>query len=245
MTRRGESDDQTPPRPGVTPGAMRTQLIHMPDRLHPWFLAPLEPPRASFEFGLTMALAPVLVAAHAADGHPVLVVPGLSGGDQWTLFIRGYLRAIGHSVFTPSRGTMRRRPAAVVARLNERVDELQAQTGRTVSLVGWSVGGCFVRQVAMSRSTAVRRVITLGTPLNGAFWYGTPEGHSRVRDMPVPVTAIYSRSDGIFDWRRCVQWPTASVDNAVIPSSHLGMASHPMALHIIADRLSRPAEPTG
>ena len=97
----------------------------------------------------------------------------------------------------------------------------------------------------MSRSTAVRRVITLGTPLNGAFWYGTPEGHSRVRDMPVPVTAIYSRSDGIFDWRRCVQWPTASVDNAVIPSSHLGMASHPMALHIIADRLSRPAEPTG
>ena len=116
MTRRGESDDQTPPRPVVTPGAMRTQLIHMPDRLHPWFLAPVEPPRASFEFALTMALAPVLVAAHAADGHPVLVVPGLSGGDQWTLFIPGYLRAIGHSVFTPSRGTMRRRPAAVVAR---------------------------------------------------------------------------------------------------------------------------------
>ena len=60
--------------------------------------------------------------------------------------------------------------------------------------------------------------------------------------LRVPVTAIHSRTDGIFDWRRCLQPELPLAENVEVVSSHLGMASNPLALHVVADRLSQPAD---
>ena len=204
----------------------------------PWLLAPFEPGRAVVELGALMAAAPVLVSHHTADGHPVLVIPGLSGGNGWSAVLRNYLRAIGHSVHGPRFAATKASADTVVHRLVDQVDELAERHGTTVSVVGWSVGGALARRVAAARPDQVRQVVTLGTPLDGTSWH-TPAAEPRDQGLAVPVTAVISRSDGIFDWRRCVQETGPQAETVEIPSSHLGMASHPLSCHVTADRLSQ------
>lgn len=208
-------------------------------------LAPWEVPRATAELGGSLLLSPALVAAHGvgrldatgtrAAAQPVLVIPGLRGGNSWTVLLRSYLRALGHDVRTPDPQTMKAGRATVVRSLAGQVDRLAETTGRPVSLVAWSIGGCFARQAAASRARSVRRVITLGTPIDGRLWYGA--GAPDLVD--VWVTALYSRTDGIVDWRRCVLPAGPATENVEIVSSHFGMATNPQSLHVIGDRLSR------
>jgi pimeloyl-ACP methyl ester carboxylesterase len=198
----------------------------------------LEPSRASMELGGLMAAAPILLAARQGDGHPVLVLSGLSGGAGWTRMLRFYLQSLGHSVHAPRFAATKGSSARVRRLLSERVDELADQYGAPVSLVAWSVGGCFARQVAAAEPSKVRQVVTLGTPLDGV-WY--PKAQRRAAGpLEVPVTSIVSRTDGIFDWKRCVQPRSARAENVEVPSSHLGMATNPFAYHVIADRLAQP-----
>jgi pimeloyl-ACP methyl ester carboxylesterase len=186
-----------------------------------------------------MAAAPVLLAAPRGDGHPVLVISGLSGGASWTALLRLYLMSLGHSVHGPRFAATKGSSNRVRRLLSERVNELADKHGTPVSLVGWSVGGCFARQVAAAEPAKVRQIVTLGTPLDG-MWY--PEGRRHAaRALPVPVTAVVSRTDGIFEWRRCLQPRSARAENVEVPSSHLGMASNPFSYHVIADRLGQPS----
>ena len=207
-----------------------------PNRLHTLF----EVPRATMELGSLMAAAPILLTAPRGDGHPVLVLAGLSGGAGWTAVLRSYLRSLGHTVYAPRFAATKGSPGRVRRLLAGRVDELADRHGGPVSLVAWSVGGCFARQVAANRPDHIRQIVTLGTPLDGV-WY--PEEHRHAAgQLDVPVTAIVSRTDGIFDWRRCLQPRSAGAENIEVVSSHLGMASNPLTYHVIADRLGQPGE---
>ena len=198
----------------------------------------LEVPRASVELCGLLAAAPFLLGAPRGDGHPVLVFPGLSGGAGWTALMRCYLESLGHSVHGPRFAATKGSSGRVRRLLSERVDDLADRHGGPVSLVGWSVGGCFARQVAANEPDKIRQVITLGTPLDG-IWY--PQGQRRAAGpLDVPVTAVVSRSDGIFEWRRCLQPRSAHAENVEVPSSHLGMASNPFTYHVVADRLGQP-----
>lgn len=212
---------------------------------HPWMLAPWELPRASVELGTSLMLSPALLALHGvgrldptgtrAGVHPVLVLPGLRGGNSWTLPLRSYLRALGHDVRTPDPRTMKAGRATVVRSLTHQLDQLADRAGQPVSIVAWSIGGCFARQAAAARPRTVRRLITLGTPVSGVLWYGAEPPV----DPGVPVTSLYSRTDGIVDWRRCVLAAGPSTENIEIISSHFGMSTNPQALHVLGDRLSR------
>jgi pimeloyl-ACP methyl ester carboxylesterase len=194
------------------------------------------------------------------DGHPVIVYPGLGAGALTTAQLRGYLKdckftahdwALG--VNTGPEGEL----DAWLAPLVERVAALQAQGGRRVSLVGWSLGGIYAREIAKRVPQAVRQVVTLATPfgsLGGGNHAGTlfkllggdtsrltPELQARLRQRPpVPTTSIYSRSDGLVSWRGCLEAPAPDVENVAVQASHLGMASHPEVLRIVADRLAQP-----
>lgn len=59
------------------------------------------------------------------------------------------------------------------------------------------------------------------------------------RDIPEDVleTAIYTRDDGIVDWRTCIT--KDSEVNFQVPGTHVGMAFNPSAYIIIAERLAR------
>ena len=68
---------------------------------------------------------------------------------------------------------------------------------------------------------------------------------------PVPSTAVYSRTDGIVDWRSCLEPAAPETENVEVAGSHCGLGVNPLALYAIADRLAqpegdwRPFEPEG
>ena len=206
----------------------------MPSTLARWStLGMLEPARATSELALAAVLSP-LVAPRAPKPRTVVLVPGLSGGPRSTILLAAYLTALGHHVVNPGW----RRNLGTLSHVRSRWGELvvdRASRERPVTLVGWSIGGCVTRQVAYDHPEAVEQVVTLGTPLSPR-WF--PAGPAAARSLPVPCTAVYSRSDGIFDWRDCVQPDGPGVENVEVISSHLGLASNVMVLGVIAGRLA-------
>lgn len=212
--------------------------------------------RAGLEAAAMLAAQPLLRSAPRGDGHPVLVFPRLLGSDLATLPLRAYLTSLGYAAaawnqglnFGPHHGVM---PAA-----RESLGILRARHGQKVSLIGWSVGGLYARELAKQVPNDVRQVITLGTPLTGRpkpadLWrwveqatgqpFGLPETHGPLEaPPPVPTTAIYSRSDGIVPWQDSVQLTGPQWENIEVNSSHLGLGVHPLVFYAIADRLAQP-----
>ncbi len=155
------------------------------------------------------------------DGHPVLVLPGFTAGDESTLALRRYLRCLGYHVHGWRLGRnlgFRGERWPIERKLTLRIEELYDRHRRKLSLVGWSLGGIYAREIARTMPAEVRQVITLGSPFAGRG-YGSnvrrlyelvtgrrvadhdPEVLARLEDPPpVPSTAIFSRSDGVAHW---------------------------------------------
>ena len=53
------------------------------------------------------------------------------------------------------------------AALRDRLAEIHNATGRKVSIVGWSLGGVYARDLALQAPEMVRCVVTLGSPFAG------------------------------------------------------------------------------
>lgn len=200
---------------------------------------------------------PVLERSPRGDGHPVLVLPGFLAGDISTLPLRSFLRRRGYAVEGWKLGRNLGVPG-LEERLLDRLRALVREHGRRVSLVGWSLGGIFARELARRAPDHVRLVVTLGSPFNrnpranhswrlfeylsGRTIEGTdPAFLERMTDPPpVPATAIYSRSDGIAAWPCCREQESARTENVEVEGSHLGLGHNPLVLHVVADRLAQP-----
>jgi len=214
-----------------------------------------EPLRALLDF----CAAKLSPQAHCAgDGHPVIVYPGLGAGAFSTLHLRNALRDCGYDVHDWGFGLNRGPDGPLdewLPQLAARVHELHLRHGRQVSLVGWSLGGVYAREVAKLCPGIVRQVVTLGTPfgamgdanhagtifrlLGGDTSQLTPQLQARLRECPpVPTTSVYSKSDGVVCWRGCLQDEGECVQNIEVNASHLGMGAHPEVLRIVADRLA-------
>lgn len=211
--------------------------------------------RAPWEFGAALAALPVMRFAPRGDGHSVVVFPGLAASDISTLPLRAFLAERGYK---PHGWDLRFNfgpRAGVLERSLERVRRIRRDTGRRVSLVGWSLGGVYAREIAKLAPEDVRCVITLGSPFTGDpkannAWriYEFASGHSlgdreqveRVREAPpVPTTSVFSRSDGIVAWRCCLQPPQALAESIEVTASHIGMGLNPAAWYAVADRLTQ------
>jgi pimeloyl-ACP methyl ester carboxylesterase len=219
------------------------------------FLLALEG-RMPWEFGATLAAWPFLMAAPAGDGHAVMVFPGLGAPDFTTLPLRRYLRIKGYDArgwdlgfnFGPREG--------ILEQSMEMLRTLRRESGRRVSLLGWSLGGIYAREIAKLHADDVRCVITLGAPFAGHpkatnAWrlyqlasgskIDDPELLARVRVAPpVPTTSIFSRSDGVVAWQCSFQKESARAENIEVVASHVGMGVNPAALFAVADRLAQP-----
>jgi pimeloyl-ACP methyl ester carboxylesterase len=216
-----------------------------------------EPLRALLDFCAAKvgSLAPV-----QGDGHPVVVYPGLGAGALTTSQLRSHLKSCNFEVHDWDLG-VNTGPDGVLHEwlpgLAERVCALHAKYERKVSLVGWSLGGIYAREIAKCCPDAVRQVITLATPHNALgdanhagtifkFLGGdtsqlTPELQQRLSERPpVPVTSIYSKSDGLVCWRGCLEQSAPDAENIAVHASHLGMPTHPDVLRIVANRLAQP-----
>ncbi len=214
----------------------------------------LEWPRAFAEATTLPASWPLLARAKRGDGHPVLVLPGYWAGDGSTLVLRRYLRALGYHAHRWGLGQNLGLSDGVAGPLLDRLEALHARHGRAVSLVGWSLGGVYARELAKLAPTRVRQVVTLGSPFgmqrraDGAGWlagmvFGSSQGarrEGRIADPPpVPVTAIVSRTDTIAGFHTCREAPSAQAENIEVMGSHIGLGVNPLVLFAIADRLAQ------
>ena len=71
--------------------------------------------------------------------------------------------------------------------------------------------------------------------------HATQQHHHRQRTSPplqVPVTAIFSRRDGVVAWQACIDQINQSVEHVEVTSSHLGLGFDPRVYSLIARRLA-------
>ena len=214
--------------------------------------------RGIFEFNASLMLSPLLMRAPRGDGHPVLALPGFLASDLSMAPMRRYLRELGYDTYAWNMGRNFGGCRSMRAALRERLAEIHDATGRKVSVVGWSLGGVYARDLALQSPDMVRSVMTLGSPfandvratnatqlyevLSGEGVDDNPELRAAIAgDMPVPATSIYSRTDGIVNWHTSLLRPSATAENIEVHlASHIGLGVNPAALWAVADRLAQP-----
>lgn len=238
-----------------------TPQLGAPSRL----LTLLEFPRWVGEYATSRAWDLVAPSKDDGDGRPVLVLPGFNAADTATGRLRNHLRRRGYHAHGWGLGRNVGLTDRIVGGLLERFDALHERHGQPVSVIGWSFGGLLTRWVAHQRPEATRQIICLASPWRpeGEHTHATrmfersrrqhgisERAHDILAELrepvPVPVTAIWSRSDGIVPWRGCVvdeRDAPAIAENIEVVSSHVGMGSNPLVLTAVTDRLGQdPAE---
>lgn len=212
--------------------------------------------RLPVELGWSYAYQALRPRRAARTRRVVLVLPGFLATDAMTSRLRAALALDGHIVEPAGLGRMVGLTDAVLDGLLARVDELERTHGQPVTVIGWSFGGLLARWAAHQRPGLVEHVITLGSPwrangevtrATGAF-HRAAEKHGisdRALDVietlrtpvPVPVTALYSHTDGVVPWQACRAEESPSTENIAVPSSHVGLVCNPLVLGVLQDRL--------
>jgi len=211
--------------------------------------------RAPWEAMAMAAVFPWLSRMPSGDGHAVLVFPGLGASDISTLALRRFLKQHGYQAQGWKQGLNLGPRDGVLDACRERVHQLHQQHGGKISLIGWSLGGVYAREMAKEMPDLVRCVITLGTPFTGhpkatnawRFYNLVSGQQSHDEDLlaevrkppPVPTTSIYSKTDGIVAWQASRNAPGAEVENIEVPGSHIGLGHNPLALYALFDRMAQ------
>ncbi len=201
-----------------------------------------------------------MAAAHRGAGETIWVFPGMGVGDGSTRTLRRYLRRHGFDARGWGLGRNPPDAAATLVRLLPRLEALVVETGGPVALVGWSLGGILARELARLRPDLVRRVVTLGSPVVGGLRHTAVGGFYRLQGwdldeidrlvavanrtpIRVPVTAIWSRRDGIVAWQACVDSVTGAVENLEATSCHWALGLDPEVLAALPQRLRTTSDP--
>jgi pimeloyl-ACP methyl ester carboxylesterase len=218
--------------------------------------------RAMVELGLFYAARPLMATLPKGDGHAVMVLPGFMASNSSTAPMRGVLRNLGYDAHGWNSGRNIRVDNALLGRLESQMNKLHKASGRTVSLIGWSLGGVLARELAKLYPDKVRLVISLGSPisddrghtnaarlfelLNGKEPEPMQGGRFRGLDEapPVPTTSIFTKTDGIVHWRGSVQHADKAagshpIENIQVHASHCGLGVNPSVMIAIADRLAQ------
>jgi pimeloyl-ACP methyl ester carboxylesterase len=215
-------------------------------------------PRAAWELGSLRFSSAWLNRVPKGDGHPVLVLPGFMASDASTAPLRRRLRDWGYYAHSWRQGRNLGPTDDVRAGMIDRLDSLYRQRGAKVTLIGWSLGGIYARELARLYPEKVRGVITLGSPYRMSqqdrssvsaladqlmgrsdVTINWVEEDSRP-PLEVPATSIYSRTDGIVRWHLCIDGTGPLKENVEVLGSHTGLGFNPSVLYVIGDRLALP-----
>ena len=215
-------------------------------------LAITDAPRALVDAAVLKLSAPLLHRMPGAKGrHSVMVIPGFLGHDTGNGQLIRFLRDLGYHTIGWKQGRNLGPSSFSEERLTETLVRLADTGDGRVSLVGHSLGGIYAREIARTAPDAIRQVITLGSPFgqgheqasNASRLYrqlnpGDPEVQLSSAPPPVPITAIYTRADGIVNWRTSVQsGKHANVHNIEVLGSHIGLTMNSAVWYWVARKL--------
>lgn len=214
-----------------------------------------EMPRAAWTVATWWRHRQRLAAVPAGDGHAIMLLPGLFNSDRSNFVLARFLRRLGYRVegWGLGRNFGIRSVGTDAERLIAKVEVIAAGAG-PVTLVGVSLGGIIARLVAHRRPDLVRAVVTVSSPFAGsgkatnvwrAFELVTGErlddpvvagrSQSIAQPLPVPTTAIWSRSDGLVAGAICHDEHGRSVE---VRSGHLGVQLKPEVLIAVAEAIA-------
>ena len=159
-------------------------------------------------------------ARRVGHDETVLVIPGFATGDTATIALRTYLRRCGYQVEGWQLGINGGQVRALTPKVADRIRALFERKKERIKLVGWSLGGVLAREATRLAPDAVDCIVTLGTPVIGGPKYTLVANRYEAQGidldaiearaaeanrepLPVPITAIYSRTDGIVAWKAC------------------------------------------
>jgi pimeloyl-ACP methyl ester carboxylesterase len=211
-----------------------------------------------FERGFFSFAGQCFIPPCANEDNPTLVLPGFTASDRSTRLLRRLLRQKGYSVHGWGLGTNVGPHPHVLVGLRRRLAELNDRYASPLSLVGFSLGGIYARELAREDPLRVRLVVTLGSPyrfrtgdrgsVSDMYAAVAPEHDPfPARAMPehesppltVPATSIYTRSDGIVRWQACVEPIGLARENIEVMGTHNGLGFNVAALHALSDRLNQ------
>ncbi len=246
------------PDPGAAAGTNPALPIQRPSLA----LLGAEPFRAAMEFALHKF--GKADDAKFGDGHPVVIFPGLGADGKSVATLRTHIRSLGYDAFdwgqgfnTGPRGDL----DAWLHRLKSQVVDRLAGHSQPATLIGWSLGGLYAREIGKLIAPRVRQVITIGTPFNAeadhtnvGWLFRLLSGSSSAVDPalsrrlrtppPLRTTSIYSRSDGVVAWQTCRHGKRSSlVHDIEVSGSHIGMGWNRDVLAAVSDRLGQKAGP--
>lgn len=190
------------------------------------------------------------------DGHPVMVFPGLGANDRLTAPLRRSIAAVGYPVTGWELGRNLGLRHGVLDKMLARLRAWHDTHGRQVSLVGWSLGGLYARELAKMEPDRVRQVITLGTPsvgdlrannawrlyelLNDHKVDAVPIDTALHECPPVPTTSIYSPGEGIVPPGAAMIPAGPQCENIAVDGSHIGLPWNPDVIRLVLARLAQP-----
>jgi len=195
-----------------------------------------------------------------------MFIPGFMAPDLSLAPMARFCRWLGHRAEFGGIWQNARCPRATIEQLTARLKEVSDRDGRRVVVIGQSLGGVYARELAWRDPERIERVITLGSPINAprnschpavravadsmASLRGRREGcltescscgleFTQRRTQSVPVTVVYSRTDGIVHWESCIDRSGSPlVEHIEVMGSHIGMGISPDVFRVVADRLA-------
>lgn len=203
-----------------------------------WWLNLTEGIRATFEIIQCLFFLLFYRYKVKGDGHPVLVVPGLLTSDISTYLMRRFIRKHGYTSYGWNLGRNLGNVEELTI-ISGIIADLYQKHQQKVTLIGWSLGGIYVRELAKEKPHLVRQIVTMGSPFaapdapNHALWVYKLFNDFQSIDpiwwekLPVPAsvptTAFYSKQDGIVPWQACrEQAEDATHRNVEVRGSHFG-----------------------
>jgi len=213
--------------------------------------------RSLVEWSTMFGLYYLIPKQKKGKNKPVLLMPPYLGNDHSTRFVRKYLKSVGFKTYKWELG-VNTINSKYIPKLIERLDEIYEKHQEKVSLVGWSGGGIFAKIIANRYPDKVEQLITIGSPVWGVKTMKTPlvrtleffRGKSlkernqqileELEEIPnVPITCIYTRTDGLVPWKNCLEAETYRNDikNIEVFGSHCGLGANASVLVTIANTL--------
>lgn len=219
----------------------------------PYSLALSDAPRALVDGAVLTMFYPLLKKLPRASGpHSVMVIPGFLGNDRGNGPLIRFLRELGYHASGWRQGQNLGTASFSEESLAETLAELAAKGGGKVSLVGHSLGGIYAREIARMEPDVIRQVITLGSPFApgheeashaSRFYHRlNPREQREVTNPnppPVPTTAIYTKGDGVVNWRTSLQRGEGHhVHNIRVFGSHIGLNINAAVWYWVAKKLA-------